>query len=207
MRARLLQFVTGTSGVPSRGFSVLQGSDGHIKLFTLNGIDMKGSAYPRSHTCFNRLDLPMYKSKSDLREKLKIAITHCATGKERAALNAAIIETYNEEKASLQYNYKSGRLGGKLRGGGSDLCLQSQDSPSVSWEDAHRNLLPEQICVLISEILSTIMSTILSAMLSSTAENSRGCKATIDKMDVSCAKSYAVVPYRAIIARPNKYIR
>jgi E3 ubiquitin-protein ligase NEDD4 len=80
MRARLLQFVTGTSGVPSRGFSVLQGSDGHIKLFTLNGIDMKGSAYPRSHTCFNRLDLPMYKSKSDLREKLKIAITHCATG-------------------------------------------------------------------------------------------------------------------------------
>ena len=49
MRARLLQFVTGTSGVPSRGFSVLQGSDGNIKLFTLNGVaDMPATSYPRS---------------------------------------------------------------------------------------------------------------------------------------------------------------
>ena len=80
MKARLLQFVTGTSGVPSRGFSVLQGSDGNIKLFTLNGVAMRSGAYPRSHTCFNRLDLPMYKSKSELREKLKTAVTQCATG-------------------------------------------------------------------------------------------------------------------------------
>jgi E3 ubiquitin-protein ligase NEDD4 len=80
MKARLLQFVTGTSGVPSRGFSVLQGSDGNIKLFTLNGIAMKPGLFPRSHTCFNRLDLPMYKSKAELREKLKIAVTQCATG-------------------------------------------------------------------------------------------------------------------------------
>jgi len=80
MRARLLQFVTGTSGVPSRGFSVLQGSDGNIKLFTLNGVDLSHSLYPRAHTCFNRLDLPMYKSKRDLREKLTIAVTQCATG-------------------------------------------------------------------------------------------------------------------------------
>jgi len=80
MRARLLQFVTGTSGVPSRGFSVLQGSDGNIKLFTLNGIDMKTDAYPKAHTCFNRLDLPNYRSKSDLRSKLKFAVTHCSTG-------------------------------------------------------------------------------------------------------------------------------
>merc|ERR1712151_1332121 len=75
MRARLLQFVTGTSGVPSRGFSVLQGSDGNIKLFCLNGVDnMPVGSYPRSHTCFNRLDLPNYKSKKDLREKLKVAV-------------------------------------------------------------------------------------------------------------------------------------
>lgn len=48
MKARLLQFVTGTSGVPSRGFSVLQGSDGNIKLFTLNGVNLGKDAYPRS---------------------------------------------------------------------------------------------------------------------------------------------------------------
>jgi hypothetical protein len=47
-RARLLQFVTGTSGVPSRGFSVLQGNDGSIRLFCLNGIKKEESFYPRS---------------------------------------------------------------------------------------------------------------------------------------------------------------
>ena len=76
MRARLLQFITGTSGVPSRGFSVLQGSDGNIKLFTLNGIDMRPNVFPKAHTCFNRLDLPMYKSKAMLREKSTYAKYH-----------------------------------------------------------------------------------------------------------------------------------
>jgi E3 ubiquitin-protein ligase NEDD4 len=80
MKARLLQFVTGTSGVPSRGFSVLQGSDGNIKLFTIHGIDLQTAAYPRAHTCFNRLDLPNYKSKKDLKEKLTTAVLTCSTG-------------------------------------------------------------------------------------------------------------------------------
>jgi hypothetical protein len=36
--------------------------------------------YPRSHTCFNRIDLPLYEEKEELEEKLKIAITIAATG-------------------------------------------------------------------------------------------------------------------------------
>ena len=36
-QAKLLQFVTGTSGVPSQGFGVLQGNDGNIRKFTLHG--------------------------------------------------------------------------------------------------------------------------------------------------------------------------
>jgi hypothetical protein len=48
MKARLLQFVTGTSGVPSRGFSVLQGNDGNVKLFTINGVSREQYPYPRS---------------------------------------------------------------------------------------------------------------------------------------------------------------
>ncbi len=47
-RARLLQFATGTSGVPSRGFSVLQGNDGNIRQFCMNGIKKEQSLYPRS---------------------------------------------------------------------------------------------------------------------------------------------------------------
>jgi len=80
MKARLLQFVTGTSGVPSRGFGVLQGNDGNIRKFTIHGVNIAVCLYPRAHTCFNRIDLPIYEEKSDLQEKLNIAITMSATG-------------------------------------------------------------------------------------------------------------------------------
>jgi E3 ubiquitin-protein ligase NEDD4 len=48
MKARLLQFVTGTSGVPSRGFSVLQGNDGNIKKFTIHVVQSSAFPYPRA---------------------------------------------------------------------------------------------------------------------------------------------------------------
>mmetsp|Transcript_25653 Transcript_25653/g.58907 ORF Transcript_25653/g.58907 Transcript_25653/m.58907 type:complete len:758 (-) Transcript_25653:3-2276(-) len=80
MKARLLQFVTGTSGVPSRGFSVLQGNDGNVRKFTIHGVSVGTCLYPRAHTCFNRIDLPSYEAKSELEEKLKLAVTMVATG-------------------------------------------------------------------------------------------------------------------------------
>jgi len=80
MKARLLQFVTGTSGVPARGFGVLQGNDGNIRKFTIHGVSLDVCLYPRAHTCFNRIDLPQYESKDDLRERLKLAVTMVATG-------------------------------------------------------------------------------------------------------------------------------
>ena len=80
LKARLLQFVTGTSGVPSRGFSVLQGNDGNVRLFTLHGVNLDQCLYPRAHTCFNRIDLPLYSSIVDLEEKLKFAVMMESTG-------------------------------------------------------------------------------------------------------------------------------
>lgn len=47
-RARLLQFVTGTSGVPSGGFSCLQGNDGMIRKFTIHGVNPRLCYYPRA---------------------------------------------------------------------------------------------------------------------------------------------------------------
>ena len=47
-RARLLQFVTGTSGVPSRGFSCLQGNDGIIRKFNVHGVQRDVCLYPRA---------------------------------------------------------------------------------------------------------------------------------------------------------------
>lgn len=72
MRARLLQFVTGTSRVPMNGFKELYGSNGP-QLFTVEKWGMAKN-YPRAHTCFNRLDLPPYDSYQELREKLVVAI-------------------------------------------------------------------------------------------------------------------------------------
>jgi hypothetical protein len=132
MKARLLQFVTGTSGVPARGFGVLQGNDGNVRLFTIHGVAVGICLYPRAQyvlsffmdgwlacsysldyidvlcgngsnltlhgsptpfrlhfhvilspfysTCFNRIDLPLYESKEELQEKLKLAVTMQATG-------------------------------------------------------------------------------------------------------------------------------
>mmetsp|Transcript_23099 Transcript_23099/g.38052 ORF Transcript_23099/g.38052 Transcript_23099/m.38052 type:complete len:875 (-) Transcript_23099:55-2679(-) len=80
LKARLLQFVTGTSGVPAKGFGSLQGNDGNVRKFTIHGVTLETCVYPRSHTCFNRIDLPLYEDKDELEEKLKIAITMAATG-------------------------------------------------------------------------------------------------------------------------------
>ncbi|CAF0949453.1 unnamed protein product [Adineta steineri] len=74
-RARLLQFVTGTCRVPVGGFSELLGSNGAQK-FCIEKYG-KDNILPRSHTCFNRLDLPPYKKYEILKEKLLFAIEEC----------------------------------------------------------------------------------------------------------------------------------
>lgn len=39
-----------------------QGNDGNIRKFTIFG-DKNVKVFPRAHTCFNRIDMPIYKSK------------------------------------------------------------------------------------------------------------------------------------------------
>ncbi|KAI1616890.1 E3 ubiquitin-protein ligase hula [Exophiala viscosa] len=71
-KSRLLQFATGTSRIPVNGFKDLQGSDGP-RRFT---IEKAGeiNALPKSHTCFNRLDLPPYKTYEALNSKMSTAV-------------------------------------------------------------------------------------------------------------------------------------
>lgn len=71
-KSRLLQFTTGTSRIPVNGFKDLQGSDGP-RRFT---IEKAGEAQhlPKSHTCFNRVDLPPYKDYDTLVQKLGLAV-------------------------------------------------------------------------------------------------------------------------------------
>ncbi|GAA5957684.1 hypothetical protein JCM3765_001479 [Sporobolomyces pararoseus] len=71
-KSRLLQFATGTSRIPVNGFKDLQGSDGP-RRFTL---EKSGeiTQLPKSHTCFNRLDLPPYPNFETLESKLAFAV-------------------------------------------------------------------------------------------------------------------------------------
>lgn len=61
LRTAFLQFITGTSRVPSEGFKGLRGYNGLQKFNIHKYYDVKH--LPRSHTCFNQLDLPPYESK------------------------------------------------------------------------------------------------------------------------------------------------
>lgn len=71
-KSRLLQFATGTSRIPVNGFKDLQGSDGP-RRFTIEKAG-EPTQLPKSHTCFNRLDLPPYKTYDALNGKLTIAV-------------------------------------------------------------------------------------------------------------------------------------
>ncbi|KAJ2958849.1 hypothetical protein NQZ79_g5591 [Umbelopsis isabellina] len=71
-KSRLLQFTTGTSRIPVNGFKDLQGSDGPRRFTIEKSGDV--SQLPKAHTCFNRIDMPPYKSYDALVAKLSLAV-------------------------------------------------------------------------------------------------------------------------------------
>ncbi|KAI1381572.1 hypothetical protein F4677DRAFT_129916 [Hypoxylon crocopeplum] len=73
-RAKLLQFVTGTSKVPLNGFKELEGMNG-VNRFNIHRDYGNKDRLPSSHTCFNQLDLPEYESYDILRRQVLKAIT------------------------------------------------------------------------------------------------------------------------------------
>lgn len=79
-KSRLLQFATGTSRIPVNGFKDLQGSDGP-RRFTIEKTTDE-DALPKSHTCFNRLDLPPYKTYEQLNAKMSWAVEETTFGVE-----------------------------------------------------------------------------------------------------------------------------
>nr|CAD7413164.1 unnamed protein product [Timema poppensis] len=103
MRARLLQFVTGSSRVPLQGFKALQGNttpkfrhDTSVtfflvvtepwvcsagstgaagpRLFTIHVIEAPAENLPKAHTCFNRIDIPPYDCQAKMYDKLTQAV-------------------------------------------------------------------------------------------------------------------------------------
>ena len=79
-RAKLLQFATGTSRVPAQGFAALQSYDGNLRQFCITSVTKAQSSMPRSHTCFNRIDLPLYDTMEELDQMLGLAVNYGMTG-------------------------------------------------------------------------------------------------------------------------------
>lgn len=69
-RARFLQFCTGSSRVPVQGFKGLTSYDGRICPFTLRPISHQTTGFPKVHTCFNRVELPLYATKRELEDAM-----------------------------------------------------------------------------------------------------------------------------------------
>jgi len=78
--ADLLLFVTGTNRVPVEGFQSLKTLRGEKAKFTFEPTRFKKDELPRAHTCFNRLDLPLYQNKQQLKDAIYTVITNYKTG-------------------------------------------------------------------------------------------------------------------------------
>ncbi|GAB5037906.1 hect e3 ubiquitin [Nannochloropsis oceanica] len=79
-RARLLQFTTGGCNVPAQGFKALQSNDGNFRRFNIQSVRREECIFPRAHTCFNKLDLPVYETKEELEGYLTLVINMEITG-------------------------------------------------------------------------------------------------------------------------------
>ncbi|XP_078600324.1 E3 ubiquitin-protein ligase HACE1-like isoform X2 [Branchiostoma floridae x Branchiostoma japonicum] len=78
-RVLLLQFVTGSSRVPHGGFAYLPGGSGMQKI-TISPVTYTPNLLPTASTCINLLKLPEYRSREELRERLKVALQHGSLG-------------------------------------------------------------------------------------------------------------------------------
>ena len=66
----LILFVTGTPRLPVEGFASLKTTRGDPARFTIEPVPYSPGILPRAHTCFNRLDLPIYPTADEMKESL-----------------------------------------------------------------------------------------------------------------------------------------
>jgi len=70
--AKILHFCTGSSRTPIDGFRNLMSNRGKIAKFCIESCKCnKNLQFPIGHTCFNRLELPMYSNKEILKGKME----------------------------------------------------------------------------------------------------------------------------------------
>lgn len=70
---RFLQFCTGSNRVPAEGFSGLTSNNGKRCRFVIDSKSHKGDGtdFPVAHTCFNKIELPMYGCSREMQKFIK----------------------------------------------------------------------------------------------------------------------------------------
>ena len=70
--SNLLLFSTGSSRVPLGGFSALESNRGNVANYTIESIPYRRGYknFIKAHTCFNRLDLPIFSTEKELKEAI-----------------------------------------------------------------------------------------------------------------------------------------
>jgi len=70
--SNLLMFSTGSSRVPLGGFASLESNRGSNAKYTIESIPYEPNKknYIKAHTCFNRLDIPLFNNKNELKEAI-----------------------------------------------------------------------------------------------------------------------------------------
>ena len=73
---KFLQFSTGISRVTINGFQNLESNRGEIAKYCLNSVpyNKQGNNFIRAHTCFNRLDVPIFKKKSEVHDAIEFVL-------------------------------------------------------------------------------------------------------------------------------------
>eukprot|EP00769_Ergobibamus_cyprinoides_P000861 gnl/Ergobibamus_cyprinoides/187.p1 GENE.gnl/Ergobibamus_cyprinoides/187~~gnl/Ergobibamus_cyprinoides/187.p1 ORF type:complete len:333 (+),score=32.23 gnl/Ergobibamus_cyprinoides/187:406-1404(+) len=78
-RRAILRFVTGLARPPLTGFASLPGASG-VQRFQIRRAWTSESHHPVAHTCLNALDVPMYASREQFKQKLFGAIGYASSG-------------------------------------------------------------------------------------------------------------------------------
>ena len=76
----LILFVTGTPRLPVEGFASLKTTRGEPARFTIEPSPYSRGILPRAHTCFHRLDLPLYETKEDMEKAIVFVLENHAVG-------------------------------------------------------------------------------------------------------------------------------
>ena len=71
--SNILLFSTGSGRVPLGGFAVLESNRGNISRFRIEMLLYEKGCknFIKAHTCFNRIDIPLYKNKEEMVEMIK----------------------------------------------------------------------------------------------------------------------------------------